>query len=155
MGILHNLKRRFSLLKIQDPDFGSMRFVYISNNPKASYWEGEWLFPATNSLISFSLPGGEAGPNPEGRQFLLELSARFGTIVEAIRLQLAQVAREWLETDLPGDLFTLFTLTGFGVDEIGQGEPKWDVSFESTGDLWLGISIPFTGDKADTPVVDT
>jgi hypothetical protein len=31
----------------------------------------------------------------------------------------------------------------------------WDVGFETTGEKWLGITIPFVGDRPQDPVVDT
>ena len=77
MGILHNLKLRFSPPRINDPDFGSLLFMFISNAPERSYWECEWIFPKTGTVISIDLPGTEAGPMPEARQFHLNLPERF------------------------------------------------------------------------------
>jgi len=31
----------------------------------------------------------------------------------------------------------------------------WDVSFETIGDKWIGIIIPFIGDTAQKAIVDT
>jgi len=46
-------------------------------------------------------------------------------------------------------------LAGFGVEDMSGSPPRWDISFETTGDKWLGITIPFTGDVPQDPVVDT
>lgn len=39
MSFLDNLKRRLSPTRLEDPDFGPLRFMYISNAPQRSYWE--------------------------------------------------------------------------------------------------------------------
>jgi len=31
----------------------------------------------------------------------------------------------------------------------------WDVMFETTGEKWLAITVPFVGDSPQDPVVDT
>ena len=56
MKILRSFKLRFKPPKINDPDFGQLTFMYISDHPERSYWEGEWLFP-TNSYPNFDWIG--------------------------------------------------------------------------------------------------
>ncbi|HEX7787780.1 MAG TPA: hypothetical protein VF653_16295, partial [Methylomirabilota bacterium] len=72
MGLLDLLRLRFSPPRITDADFGHLLFMYIPNAPERSYWEGEWLFPSTQSVISIGLPGDERGPLLESRQFYLD-----------------------------------------------------------------------------------
>ena len=43
----------------------------------------------------------------------------------------------------------------FGVEDPAATPREWDISFETTGSKWLGITIPFVGDKPQDPVVDT
>src|SRR5215475_5503992 len=105
MGVFHNLKLRFSPPRIADPDFGSLLFMYISNAPERSYWEGEWVFPKTGTRVAIGLDGGESGPLPEARRFYLSLPSRFDQILAAARPKLEQVFREWLHEDLPQDIF--------------------------------------------------
>lgn len=155
MGILHNLKLRFSPPRITDPDFGSLLFMFIPSAPERSYWEGEWKFPKTGTEISIGLPGDESGPSPEARQFYLSLPRRFDQILAAARPHLQEVFREWLQQDLPQDIFTSVKLAGFGVEDAKQQPVLWDISFETTGDKWLGITIPFVGDTAQKATVDT
>ena len=97
MGTLHNLKLRFSPPRIVDPDFGSLRFMYVPNAPERSYWESEWIFPNTDTAISIGLDGGESGPLPEAREFYLSLPDRFEQIIAAARPRLTEVFKTWLQ----------------------------------------------------------
>jgi hypothetical protein len=155
MGLLHRLRLRFSPPRITDPDFGNLLFMYIPNAPERSYWEGEWLFPKTKSAISIGLPGGESGPLPEARQFYLDLPGRFEEVLSAARPKLAEVFRSWLHQELPEDIFTVVKLAGFDVEDPKAQPLEWDISFETTGEKWLGIVIPFRGDTPQEAVVDT
>jgi hypothetical protein len=155
MGFFHNLKLRFSPPRIADPDFGNLLFMYIPNAPERSYWEGEWTFPKTGTPVSIGLDGGEDGPLPEARRFYLSLPDRFDQIMVAVRPKLAGVFKHWLQQDLPQDIFTVVKLAGFGVEDPNAKPFHWNISFETTGDRWLGIRIPFEGDIPQEPVVDT
>jgi hypothetical protein len=155
MGILRNLKLRFSTPRITDPDFGSLLFMFIANAPEKSYWECEWTFPKTATVINIVLPGGEDGPMPEARQFFLSLPGRYDQILAAARPKLEQVFKTWLQQDLPQDIFTVLELGGFGVEDPRVQPVEWDVEFETTGEKWLGITIPFIGDIAQEAIVDT
>jgi len=155
MGFLHNLNLRFSPPRIDDPDFGTLLFMFISNAPERSYWEGEWKFPSTGTDISIALPGDERGPLPEARHFYLSLPGRFAEVLEAARPRLQNVFREWLRQDLPEDIFTVVKLAGFDVEDLRERPLKWDISFETTGEKWLGIVVPFVGDAPLEATVDT
>ena len=154
MGILHNLKLRLSPPRITDPDFGRLVFIFIPNAPEQSYWECEWTFPKTGTVISIGLPGGESGPLPEARQFYLGVLERFEQILAAARPELGRVFKSWLQQDLPANIFTVVKLSGFGVEDLKTQPIDWDISFETTGEKWLGITIPFVGDEAQEAVVD-
>lgn len=155
MGFFHNLKLQFAPPKKIDPDFGPIRFMHISNHPERSYWECEWLFPKTGTKVFVALPGDESGPKKEGRDFYLGLVSRFDSILERARPKLAEVSSEWLSAPLPADMFTVVKLSGFDVEEIGAQPLNWSVSFETTGEKWLGIEIPFIGEEAQRATVDT
>ncbi|HSL91381.1 MAG TPA: hypothetical protein VK863_01935 [Candidatus Limnocylindrales bacterium] len=155
MGILHNLKLRFSPPRIADPDFGSLLFMFIPKAPDRSYWECEWTFPGTGTVVSIGLPGGESGPTAQGRKFFLGLPERFEHILAAARPRLEEAFKIWLQQDLPQDIFTVVRLAGFGVEDPAVDPVAWDISFETTGEKWLGITIPFVGDSAQEAVVDT
>ncbi len=155
MRLFHNLKLRFSPPRIDDPDFGSLLFMYISNAPERSYWEGEWIFPTTGTPVAIGLDGDESGPLPEARQFYLGLPSRFEQILTAARPELQKVFRERLQQDLPQHMFSAVKLAGFGLENPKANPLRWDISFETTGDKWLGIVIPFEGDTPQEAVVDT
>lgn len=140
---------------MNDSDFGQITFMYISNHPERSYWEAEWTFPPTSTAISIGLDGDESGPSPETRDWHLGLPARFERILELAKPELAKVFKTWLQQELPGDIFTVVKLSGFGVENPKAHPVNWDISFETTGDKWLGITIPFVGDKPGEAVVDT
>ncbi len=155
MNIFKSLKLRFRPPKIDDPDFGQLRFMYIANHPERSYWESEWTFPPTGTPVSIALDGEESGPRPEIRSWHLELPSRFPKILELARPPLAKAIKSWLKQDLPADIFAVVKLSGFGVQDPRAQSVEWDVSFETTGDEWLGITIPFVGNEPKEPVVDT
>jgi hypothetical protein len=155
MGIVRNLRLRFAPPRIADPDFGSLLFMFIPVAPERSYWECEWKFPKTGTEISIGLPGDETGPLPEARRFYLSLPGGFEQILAAARPQLQEVFREWLQEDLPHDIFTAVKLAGFSLEDPKQEPAHWDISFETTGKKWLGIIIPFIGDTAQKATVDT
>lgn len=155
MGIFDKLIKRFSPPKLSDPDFGELLFMTFRGAPELSYWECEWKFPNTDTIISISLPGSQNGPLPEARKFYLGLPPQFDDILARARPKLEKVFLEWLGMDLPDDIFSQLKLAGFGLENPGAGVVEWDISFETTGDTWLGIIIPFSGDDAQDAVVDT
>ncbi len=155
MRFLHNLKLWLSPPKMTDPDFGNLTFMHIGKHPERSYWEGEWMFPRTGTVVGITLRGGERGPDNEARQFYLGLPARFDTIRIACRPSLEQVFRNWRGGHVPQDVFTAVKLTGFGVEDPQELPIRWEVGFETTDGDWLGITIPFVGDRPNEPLVDT
>lgn len=155
MSFLQRLKLRFSPPRLVDPDFGDLLFMYIPNAPERSYWECEWRFPKTGDVVSIGLPGTEEGPLPESRAFFLALPDRFEVILEAARPKLSQIFRSWLDRDIPQNLFSELKLAGFGLEDPKATPVEWDIAFETTGEKWLGITVPFIGDSAQEPTVDT
>jgi hypothetical protein len=95
------------------------------------------------------------GPTPDGRAFYLGLPARFDAILRAVRPGLDEVFRSWLRRPLGEDLWRDVKLTGFGVEDPNATPLEWDVAFEATGEKWLGITVPFVGELAQEPIVDT
>lgn len=155
MTFLHNLKLWLSPLRITDPDFGNLVFMHFSKFPERSYWECEWTFPKTGLPVAIALKGGENGPRPEAREFYLSLPERFEEIMVSCRPQLDQVFKEWLGQSLPDDAFRVLKLSGFGLEDPEERPVRWDVSFETTGEKWLGVTVPFVGDAAGKATVDT
>ncbi len=155
MNLFRSLKLQFRPPKIVDSDFGQLTFMYISNHPERSYWEAEWIFSPTGTLVSIGLGGDESGPRSDARQWYLGLPARFERIVQLAKPELAKVFKSWLEQDLPEDVFTAVKLSGFGVEDPRAKPVAWDISFETTGEKWIGITIPFVGDDPKEAVVDT
>jgi hypothetical protein len=128
--------------------------MYVPHDPERSYWECEWKFPNTGSIVSIGLPGGEDGLAAESRGFYLDLQNRFDAVLERCRPKLEHVFRTWLNQDLPEDIFASLKLAGFGLEDARAEPIEWDVSFETTGEKWLGITVPFIGDDAQDAVVD-
>jgi len=155
VGMLHNLKLWVSPPKMSDPDFGPLIFMHMSKAPERSYWEGEWKFPGTGTPVFIALRGGENGPTQEAREFYLELPRRFEQIVRLCQPRLEQVFRDWLGQSLPTDIFSVLKLSGFDVEDPTQHPPQWNVSFETTGDKWLSITVPFVAEVAMEAEVDT
>ena len=155
MGILFFFLKRLSPARIFDPDFGSLLYMHIPNAPERSYWECEWMFPRTGTVISISLPGDENGPWPESRQFYFEAVERFDQVLASARPKLDEVFIDWLQRELPYDLFSDVKLAGIDLQEPRSQPVAWELSFETTGKKWLGISIPFEGETAGAATVDT
>jgi len=129
--------------------------MYISSNPERSYWEAEWNFPPVGYCVSIGLPGDERGPRPESRAFFLSRVSQFEHIINSARPRLDNVCRQWLGRPLASNLWTDVKLAGFGVRDPASTPAAWEISFETTGQKWLGITIPFLGEAAQEAVVDT
>lgn len=153
MWRLKDLRLRFRPPRLDDPAFGMLRYMHIP--PTRSYWEGEWLFRPTGTKVAIGLPGTPEGPAEQGRAFYLALPAKFEQVVEQVRPVLDGVFREWIGRPLNPDLWQEVKLGGFNVEDPSVAPTQWDVGFETTGDKWLGITIPFVGDQPQDPVVET
>ena len=155
MGLIKTLALRLRPPRLHDPVFGPLLFMYIPRNPDRSYWEGEWLFPPTKTKVAIGLPGTVEGPSESGRVFYLALPERFDEIIVKVRPALEPVFNEWLRRPLSANMWQDVTLSGFGIEDPDAVPTVWDVAFETTGEKWLGITVPFVGDAPQQPVVDT
>lgn len=154
MSILGDLKTAVRPLRLVDPDFGKITFIRIKRHPERSYWEGE-LALANGMVASICIPGDEDGPSAAAREFYLKLPERFDGIVETCRPKLEQVFREWRQQDLPENILSVLSSVGFDVENPGSMPVRWGVTFETKGNKWLGIAIPFVDDSAGEAIVDT
>ena len=155
MGLLKELRLRFRPPRLHDPEFGPLVFMYIPRDHSKSYWEGEWLFPPTAAKIAIGLPGSVEGPDEAGRRFYLALPARFQEIVRRARPGLDRVFVQWMGRPLHSELWRDVKLAGFGVEDPVAVPTRWDIAFETVGQKWLGITIPFIAEEPQEPVVDT
>jgi len=156
MTFLHALRLRFSPPRLTDPDFGELVFMHIPDAPEKSYWEGvEWPFPPTGALVCLEFLGDESGPLPDSRRFYLALPGRFPALLELVRPALDKVFRDWYDRPLSSDVWQDVKLTGFGLEDPRGRPVRWDISFEATGEKWLGISVPFEDDTPGVAIVDT
>jgi hypothetical protein len=155
MGFFRNIKSWLRPKRMSDPDFGCLVFMHIARAPERSYWECEWNFPKTGTRVSIALRGGESGPTLHARQFYLGLPARFEQILPTCRPSLEKVFRDWLDQPLPLDVLSVLRLSGFGVEDPAQQPVHWDISFETLGDKWLGITVPFVDETPMEAEVDT
>jgi hypothetical protein len=152
LGFFERLRSFFSPPRLEDPDFGTLLQMF-PNKPQ-SYWEAEWLFPPVGYRISIALDGDGRGPAEEVRAFYLSRVAEFEAIIREARPQLEKVAVDWLGRPLAENLWDDVKLAGFGIEDLKQVPPAWDVSFETTGKRWLGITVPMIGDRAQEAQVD-
>lgn len=155
MGLLRELRLRFRPPRLEDPSFGTLLYMHIPRAPEKSYWEGEWLFPPTGSKVAISVPGTPLGPNDSARAFYLAMPARFERIIEVVRPVLDGVFREWIGRPLSPSLWQDVKLAGFCMENPKGIPTTWDIGFETTGEKWLGITIPFVGDRPQDAIVDT
>jgi hypothetical protein len=68
---------------------------------------------------------------------------------------LAKAWRVWYEAELPEDIFDCLRLSSFQVEDPDARPLRWDVMFETTGEKWLAMSIPFIDDVPQKAVVDS
>ena len=156
MSLLHDLKLRFSPPRLDDPDFGELRYMYISAAPERSYWESaHWLFTPTGKEVEIDLPGSESGPLPEARQFYLTLPAQFPRLLELARPALDRVFHAWYARPVSHDIWQDVKLAGFGLEDPRATPVQWSMFFEATGAKWLGIIVPFRDEIPGSEVVDT
>ena len=139
MGLLKELRLRFRPPRMEDPDFGVLLYMHIPHAPANSYWEGEWLFPATRTKVAIALPGGLDGPDIKARAFYLELSTQFDHVVKQVWPALDRVFREWIGRPLDTDLWKDVRLSGFGVEPLNIVPITWDDFTKVLEDdqLWL------------------
>jgi hypothetical protein len=128
--------------------------MFIPNAPERSYWECEWLFPKTASVISIALPGSEYGPSALARCFYLELPRRFDRALAAARPRLQEAFRDWLKQEMPEDMFAVVKLAGFNVEDP-EVEPNRvvdqlrnhcsDMAWHNDSVHWGGAAISHSG----------
>jgi len=146
----------FGVARVDDPDFGALRFIYIRKSPESSYWEGDWTFPPAGHAVSINLPGDKTGPTPEARAFMLSRVGEFEQIVNVVRPRLEAVWERWFARPLGHHIWIEAKLAGFGVENPTAAPVLWEVSFETIGlKPWLGITIPMVGASPQEAVVDT
>lgn len=155
MSLFGSLRLRFLPPRMADADFGELTFMYIARAPERSYWEAEWRFPPTGTPVAIGLRGSPSGPYPRARAFYLALPARFDWMIEQAKPVLNQVFIDWLQRPLNADMWSDVKLSGVAVDDPAADPPIWDVGFETIGERWLGITIPFHGDEPQDPIIDT
>jgi hypothetical protein len=68
---------------------------------------------------------------------------------------LDRVFVQWMGRPLNSELWCDVKLAGFGVEDPVAVPTRWDIAFETVGQKWLGITIPFIADEPQEPVVDT
>jgi hypothetical protein len=130
--------------------------MYIPVAPERSYWECEgWVFPATRTPVSISLPGNLEGPTEDARRFYRHLAVRFDHYLSRARPVVDEAFESWLGRRLQPNIWDDLVLSGFGVEDPSATPTSWDVMFETTGAKWLAITIPFVGDVPHRAVVDT
>lgn len=148
MNFFKRIKLFFSPRVIQDEMLGKLTFIYISNFPERSYWEGEWLFPTTQTVITILLKGGESGPLPEFLEWYRGLPARYSKVIKTVEQKLADAYEELYSKKPPRDFVNQFTFAGASVLDPRAQDVEWDLSFDITvGDVY-SVTVPFVGDKA-------
>lgn len=155
MSIFAKLYSFWAPPRLRDPAFGDLVFIRIPEHPERSYWECEWSFPVTGTDIAIAIPGTEKGLDPIAREFFLALPERFQFFITQCLSPLQEVWLMWFERDLPSDLFSVLSLAGIGITSLGGSAVEWEVSFETTGEKWLGITVPFIGDQPQPATVET
>lgn len=155
MALLKELRLRLHPPALQDAHVGRLVYMYTPRDPSRSYWEGEWVFPPSQTKVAIILPGSIAGPSDAGRAFYLTLPARFDQLMPHVRPVLDRVFREWVNRSVNVEVWQDVTLGGFSVEDRGVAPTTWEVTFETVGERWLGITIPFVGDQPQEPVVDS
>lgn len=156
MGLFRKFIDRFRPPYKEDPEFGDMSFIKVSPRGYGkSYWEATIYVPQIGASVEVFLQGEEDGPLEVSKEFYRKLIPSFDAIIAAARPLLAKEYLLWMQEELPDDIFTVLTLSGFSVEDPAVVPAKWDIMFETMGEKWRAISIYFEGDKPVGTTVDT
>ena len=120
-----------------------------------SYWECECVFPPTATPISVVLPGDESGPFAEARAIYLAVIEEFDELVARALPAIGKAYREWTGRALSENVRDDLELSGLAIDSpFADGLSRWQVTFETVGEQWIGITIPFIDGIPQEAVVD-
>lgn len=155
MGLFERFLTRFRPVTIEDAEFGRLTYMEVKGDPSRSYWEAEYVFAPTGSVVSAGMRGTREGPLPEARSFYRLMEQRFADTMKTVRPYLEASFQESLGRPLSADLWDDLVLSGFDVDDPIADPLEWDIMFETTGDKWLAFTVPFIGDVVQPVVVDS
>lgn len=146
--MLSLLKRLFHgrglVLRVQDPDFGAIRFLEISGSD--GYWsmDGKWTVSYQEQGIAcVEIPGDRSGPAMDAKTFLLSREAQPEQIWELAEPHLRELMTGWshLQGLEPRDAFFI---SCFAKDSDLQD--GWEVCFETREGLrWVNFCLQIEG----------
>jgi hypothetical protein len=113
------------------------------------------MFPVTGTRVSISLPGNSDGPTDDARRFHRQLPEQFEGLLSKARPEIDRTFEQWIGRPLSADLWEDVRLGGFALTNASRAPTTWEVTFETTGEKWIAITIPFVGDSPQEAVVDT
>lgn len=130
-------KKRKGPPTIQDPVFGSLRYV-------DGRWSGDARFKPTNGVVYVMLEGDNRGPTEAQRRFFRQIEARFSDLASALERALRKLVND-VQHEPGRDLQYIpqvgladCSLDGIGINTVGSGPVTWDVNFGWSGDReWL------------------
>lgn len=155
MAPLDLIRHKFSSKTLIDPIFGEATFIAMPRAPHKAYWECQWRFPVTSSVINIAMPGDENGPFPETRNFYTDLADRFHKHLLTAKPHLQKAFNAQYGIELPKDIFSVMTLSGFDLENPHTSPRRWEMSFTTRPHLKSRFfTIPFEGDTALPAIID-
>lgn len=138
-------------LRLQDPDFGQIRFF-----PDAGNWimENDWLVSFQPQGIScVAIPGDRSGPTPDARAFLLSKRSEHEQIWSLCEPFVRECMSGWdaFNGIPPRDAFFLSC-----INKDGDSPNGWEVCFETREGLkWVYFCLQIEGDEVVSNTVTT
>ena len=154
-----SLLRKLSLgpeapLRMEDPDFGAIRFLESSG--KDGYWamDGKWTVPyQAQGITCAEIPGDRSGPATGARSFLLSKRSQADDIWDLAAPHLRELMAAWshLEALEPKKAFFISCLA-----KDSDLQDGWEVCFETHEGLeWVNFCLQMEGDDVVSNTIYT
>ena len=141
-------------LQLQDPDFGSIRYVEPASG--SGYWsmKDKWVVPYQSQGISCAeIPGSTSGPEDSARSFLLSKKSQPDQIWVLATPHIRELMSGWPEFQElePRDTFYISCLAKDS--DLASG---WEVCFETRPGLkWVNFCLQLEGDSVVSNTIYT
>lgn len=112
-------------IRVSDPVFGEMRYVRSKR-----HWEGSATFGPAVRSIEVIVPGDEAGPSAQLREFFASVDQRYVSLLEAVQ-PLLEAHREDPSRE------TEFELAGVRLPRVPTADALWSLWYRSKPAGWF------------------
>jgi hypothetical protein len=145
--MLSNLRRVFKPLVIEDPVFGSLRFMRMPD-PRKSYWEVAARFRGLSEApIELFIDADETGPKDQQRILYARMADKFEVILGLTLVELERAYSQWFQRQPPAELSARFSLESLSVPSMEADTMEWELCFSCSDDSEHLFTVEFVGWK--------